>query len=599
MVAQLARQDAPVALTWNLTDLFADAAAFEAGIADLARQDAALVAAQDEFTTDAAHFYAVVRDRYVAENLLERLYVYAELSTSQDQTDAAAQQLQAHVQQALSDHEAALAWLDPAIIALPDAQLAAFKSAMPELTPYAHQLDVIRAQRGHVLAPDQEALLAQLGQSLNAAGTIQATLDDADLTFGQIDWQGQQTLTKGLLGQVYTRAPRPVRAQAAEQFSTSYVDHRYTFAQTLNAHVHTQNALAQLRHYSSAREMDLSQNQLPEAVYDTLLARTHAHLDLLHRFYGLYKRVLKVDPMYSYDTKMPLSGAEPPLAPDYEASKAIALQALAPLGADYLAHLQDEFDHRWIDVLETRGKTSGGFQTGAYGTHPYILLNWADTYRDMSTLVHESGHAMQTVYSDAHQDYWNAGYPIFTAEVASTTNESLLNAYLLEQYKDDREKTIFLLTESVADFVGTVYRQAQFAEFEQYMYETEAGGTPLTPDTLTPKWTELAHTYLGPDVADSPWPSAGWAQLPHFFYNYYMYQYATSKAIATSFAHRILTEGAPAVAAYKTFLSAGASDTPVNILKAAGVDVTGPDYLDEAFAQFETQLNALAALLTV
>ncbi|WP_125706596.1 oligoendopeptidase F [Lacticaseibacillus daqingensis] len=597
MAEQLARQDAPQELTWNLADLFADTAAFDAALQTLAADTTALAAAEATFTQDAGQVLAVIQRFYASQTVLEQVYAYASLSTAQDQTDSAAQQLLAKAQAAATAFSAATAWLEPALIALSADQLTAFEVAEPELAAYHYQLTVIRQRRGHVLDTAQEELLATLGQTLDAPGTIQETLDDADLTFGDIDWHGAQALTKGLWGQLATQAPRPVREQAARQMATSYVAHQYTFAQTLNAHVHTQNALAQLRHYDSARQMDLSENQLPESVYDTLLHRTHAHLNLLHRYYALIKRAQGLETLYPYDTHMPLGGTEPPLKPTYEDAKTTALAALAPLGEDYLAHLQDEFDHRWVDVLETRGKTSGGFQLGVYGAHPYILLNWADTYSDMSTLVHESGHALHSVYAFAAQPSWDASYPIFTAEIASTTNESLLNAYLLDQSKGDRATTIYLLTQSVDDFVGTLYRQAQFAEFEQFMYETEAAGTPLTPDTLTPKWQAIAEAYSGPALSQVPWATAGWAQIPHFFYNYYMYQYATSKVIAVSFAHRILTEGAPAVAEYKAFLQAGGSADPVTVLKRAGIDVTQPTYLDEAFAEFEAQLNELEALL--
>lgn len=596
MTAQLTRAQAPKELTWDLTALFKTPADFKAGCEQLQAQIQALKPLAATFTNDAAHFEATLQAYYQADRLLERLFIYAELSTAQDTTDAQAQQFMAQAQQLDADAQAATAWLEPAVVALPEERLAAFQQTDPKLVTFTPALAAMRTRSGHVLPPDQEALLGTLSQSFSVPETVQSTLDDADLTFGQIDFNGQQALTKGLMGLIGVQGDRPTRKQASSQMDAAYYDHRYTFAATLNAEMHTQNQLAKVRHYDSARAMDLGANQIPEQVYDLLIGRTRAHLPLLHRYFALRKKVLGLPTMYRYDLNVPLTKGELPFKPTYDEAKQTALQALAPLGDDYLAHLKDEFAHRWVDVLETKGKTSGGFETGAYRVHPYILLNWADSYGDMSTLVHESGHAMQTVYSDAAQPYWASHYPIFTAEIASTTNESLLNAYLLAQSQDDPAKQKFLLTESVNDFYGTVFRQTEFAEFEQFMYETEAAGTPLTPTNLTEKWDELDRAYYGPALSATSWPAVHWAQIPHFFYEYYVYQYATSKAIATAFAQRILNDGPSAVAAYKHFLAAGASASPTQILQEAGIDVTKPAYLDAAFGTFERQLEQLEAL---
>lgn len=598
MAEQIQRADAPVELTWNLKDLFATPADFDADIKAANAETAKLADQAKSFTADAAHFYAVIRGYYEAQERLDRLGLYAELAVSQDTTDPAAAQLAATYDKTQSAFDAQLSWFEPAIVAMPASQVADFAQAEPRLKQYDHALARIRTQVGHVLTSDQESLLASFGTTFDSAEDIESTLDDADLTYGDIDYGGKtQPLTKGLRRVIQQNADAKTREQASRQFAKAYYDHRYTFAATMQAHMHTQNTLARVRHYKSARDMDLSANQIPETVYDTLLDQTHAHLDLLHRYYALRKRVLGLDTLHTWDLAIPLTGTKPPFAPTYEEAKATDLAALAPLGEDYQEHLEDEFAHRWVDVLETKGKTSGGFENVAYGVHPYILLNWTDTYDAMSTLAHESGHAMQSVYANESQPYWDHEYPIFTAEIASTTNESLLNAYMLNQTKGDHDKQVYLLTTAVEDFIGTVYRQSQFAEFEKYMYETEAAGTPLTADDLSAKYHEIEMTFYGSDVAPNPWPEAYWAYIPHFYYNYYMYQYSTSKAIATTLANRILTEGAPAVAAYKEFLRAGNSDTPVNILKRAGIDVTKPDYLEAAFATFQRQLEALEAEL--
>ncbi|WP_155286250.1 oligoendopeptidase F [Lacticaseibacillus zhaodongensis] len=598
MKKQQLRSEVPTELTWNLTDIYADDDEFKAATGAANDRSVRLAAAANDFANDAEHFLEAVQEYYATQVLISHIGVYAMLKTSQDGADPAAQQLQADADQCYSTFGKATAWFKSAVIDLTDAQLTAFKQAEPALNEYGHVLDLIRKQRGHVLPPDQEKILAALAPTLTAAEDIQVTLDDTDLTFGNIDFDGeQQELTRGLMSRIRTEADRPTRKQAAKQAAASYVAFQNTFAKTLDAHIHVQNVGAQLRHYDSARQMDMAQNELPETVYDVLLSKTHAHLDLLHRYYALRKRVLGLDKMYSYDLRVPLNTDAKPERVDYATAKEVALKALAPLGKDYLDHLRVEFASRWVDVPETKGKTTGGYEIGVYGVHPYILLNWADTYNDLSTLVHESGHAMQTVYSDAVQTAWDAEYPAFTAEIASTTNESLLNAYELAQNKADRTKSISLLTEAVDDFVGTLYRQAQFAEFEHFMYTTEANGTPLTAPTLNAKWATIQADYYGPAVTTVDWPTASWAQIPHFFYNYYMYQYATSKAIATTMAKRILTEGDPAVTRYKRFLSAGNSASPVKVLADAGVDILSGDYLDDAFASFAAQLEQLEGLL--
>ncbi|WP_461226168.1 oligoendopeptidase F [Lacticaseibacillus suihuaensis] len=598
MTEQLNRSEAPESLTWDLAALFPNEAAFTSAVNEALAKTSALAAQAPTFTADAEHFADTLAAYYAASELVDRINIYAMLAVAQDTTDPQAQQLEATADQVATAFAQAVAWLEPAIVALSKSKLAKFEAAEPALKQYRHALAAIRTQVGHVLAPGEERLLAALDTTVAAPEAIRSTLDDADLTFGSIVFAGKtQPLTKGLQYLIAENGTRDERRQASKQFGEAYYQHRFTFAQSLQAHMHAQNTLARLRQYDSARAMDLGQNRIPEAVYDTLVEETHAHLDLAHRYYALRKKALGLDVMYAYDLSVPLTGGKPPFAPSYDEAKATTLAALAPLGRDYQAHLEDEFAHRWVDVLETRGKTSGGFEDAAYGVHPYILLNWTDSFDAMSTLAHESGHAMQSVLSDANQPYWDAQYPIFTAEVASTTNESLLTAYLLDQSQFDRDKAIYLLSSEVEYFMGTFYAQVRFAEFEQFMYELEDGGQPLTAEALTAKWDELEAAYYGPSVTPTGWPHAQWARIPHFFYNYYMYQYATSKAVATTLARRIWTEGAPAVAAYKDFLKAGNSDTPVNLLKRAGVNVTKPEYLKVAFALLEMRLDQLEALL--
>ncbi|WP_127850160.1 M3 family oligoendopeptidase [Lacticaseibacillus hulanensis] len=541
MKKQPTRAEVPDELKWDLTDLYADADAFRAALA-LARQNvAALADLMPTITTSPAHLLKTVQAYYALNAQLGRLEVYTENAVSQDGTDALAQQLAAECEVVVTDFETRSADFEPAIIALSEDDYATFFKEEPQLNKYARVLSKIRQRRGHVLDSTQEELLSALAPTVDAFEDIQATLDDVDLSFGEIETpDGKQDLTWGLVSKLLLSDNRDLRRQARAQSDAAYVAHQNTFAKLLNAHVHTQNAVAKLRNYPSARAMNLAEGEIPEDVYDTLIEQTHKHLDLLHRYNALRKRVLGLEKMYSYDAFVPLPGGKV-MTPSYSEAKAIALKALAPLGPDYLAHIQDEFDHRWIDVVETKGKTSGGYHVAVPGVHSYILLNWDDTYDSLSTLVHESGHAMHATYANEAQSTWNANYTIFTAEIASTTNESLLNAYMLKQTASDQPAQIQLLAESIEDMVGAFFSQVRFAEFEHFMYTTEAAGNALTPAVLTAKWQELSRTYNGDAFTEVPWANAGWAAVPHFFYDYYVYQYATSKAAAIAFEKRILS----------------------------------------------------------
>ncbi|ARW19000.1 Oligoendopeptidase F like protein [Pediococcus pentosaceus] len=327
-----------------------------------------------------------------------------------------------------------------------------------------------------------------------------------------------------------------------------------------------------------------------------MINTTHEHLDLMHDYYAFRKAYLGLDHMYQFDRHVPLV-ADAKLSLAFEEGKKVTMAALAPLGKDYQNYLQEEFEQRWIDAAENKGKRSGGYEDDVYGVHPYILLNWNDIYDSTSTLAHESGHALQSVYTDKAQPFWYSQYPIFIAEIASTLNESLLNHYMLEKYADDPQIKAFILTQDVDNFIGTVYRQTLFAEFEHFIYTEDAKGTALTPDLMADKFNGLFKEYNGDAVTDLPWKDDTWAQIPHFYYDYYVYQYATSKAIATALADDIISGKPDALENYKKFLSAGASNYPVEIVKQAGVDVTKRDYLDQAFKLFGEEVEELKRIL--
>lgn len=595
---QLTRAEVPEALTWNVTDIFTTEADFKKAIQQVEKQIVEIQANSERMTESATQLLALTELLYESEELLMKVYGYAARVNDGDTADPHGNDLMNQALLIVNKWEAAVSFYDPKITQLSAAQLDQFLDEKLELKQYEFNLRRIQEQAAHTLTPAEEKLLAQLQPAIDDASDISSKLDDADLDFGMIkDENGEEVqLTNVTASEFATSADQDMRMRASKQVAKAYRSMRNTFGATLKSHVHAQNILATIRHFDSARQMNLADQKIPEAVYDTLINTTHEHLDLMHDYYAFRKAYLGLDRMYQFDRHVPLV-ADAKLSLAFEEGKKVTMAALAPLGKDYQNYLQEEFEQRWIDAAENKGKRSGGYEDDVYGVHPYILLNWNDIYDSTSTLAHESGHALQSVYTDKAQPFWYSQYPIFIAEIASTLNESLLNHYMLEKYADDPQIKAFILTQDVDNFIGTVYRQTLFAEFEHFIYTEDAKGTTLTPDLMADKFNGLFKEYNGDAVTDLPWKDDTWAQIPHFYYDYYVYQYATSKAIATALADDIISGKPGALENYKKFLSAGASNYPVEIVKQAGVDVTKRDYLDQAFKLFGEEVEELKRIL--
>lgn len=591
---QPTRAEVPVELTWNVADIFKNESEFDQAIKNLEADVRKLQGFSENATASAQNLLDLTELLYGSEELLMKVYGYAARVNDGDTADAHGNDLINQALLIVNKWEAAVSFYDPEITKLTKQQLDQFLADQPELKKYEFNLRRIQEQAAHTLSPAEEKLMAQLQPAIDDAAEISTKLDDADLDFGVIkDENGEEVqLTNATASEFATSPHQTMRKKAAEQVAEAYRSMRNTFASTLKSHVHAQNIVAEIRHYDSARQMNLADQKIPETVYDTLIGTTHDHLDLMHDYYAFRKELLGLDQMYQFDRHVPLV-ADAKLSLTFEEGKKATMAALAPLGEDYQQFLKEEFGHRWIDAAENKGKRSGGYEDDVYGVHPYILLNWNDIYDSTSTLAHESGHALQSVYTDRAQPFWYSQYPIFIAEIASTLNESLLNHYMLEQYADNPQIKAFILTQDVDNFIGTVYRQTLFAEFEHYIYTEDAKGTTLTPDLMANKFNGLFKEYNGTAVSDFPWKDDTWAQIPHFYYDYYVYQYATSKAIAVSLADDIISGKPSAVENYKQFLAAGASDYPVEIVKKAGVDVTKRDYLDHAFKLFGEEVAEL------
>lgn len=591
------RSELPLALTWDLTTIFADDQAWQTAFDEIEARLAQADGIADQVTDSATTFYAALQYGLNLMRDLEKVYVYASMKHDQDTNNSHYQGLASQAEALAARVAAAIAFFDPAVLSLSEAQLATFYEEEPRLKDYQHYLDEILTQRGHVLPAEQEQLLAAAGDVFGAAERAFGMLDNADIKFGTVlnDEGEEEQLSNGVYARLLESPDQNVRKATFQTFYQPYLDFENTFASLLASHVKGHNFLAQAHHYKSARQAALADNQIPEAVYDTLITEVHQALPLLHRYVALRKRLLGLNDLHSYDLYTPILGS-PDYAIDYEGAKAEALAALAPLGNDYLDVVNQAFDQRWIDVPENQGKRTGGYSGGSYDTNPFILLNWVDNLNNLYTLVHETGHSVHSYFTRASQPYQYGDYPIFLAEIASTTNENLLTSYLLKQI-DEPALRAYVLNQYLDGVKGTLFRQTQFAEFEWWMHQQAAAGQSLTAAVLDDYYGQLNQTYYGPALTVDPEISHEWERIPHFYYNFYVFQYSTGFAAATALAEKILAEGQPAVEAYKAYLKTGSAAYPIDVMRKAGVDMTQPDYLRATFSLFEQRLDEFEALV--
>ncbi|MCH5463150.1 oligoendopeptidase F [Lactobacillus sp. LC28-10] len=583
-------------LTWDLTPIFKDDEAFNAAFDRVSKEIDALPKLEGKLAESAKKLVSVIESIMTTIRPAEKLYVFASLKHDQDTANSENQALSGRTQSMLTKLESNIAWFEPELLAVKPSTLDQWIETEPSLKPYEHYLRTITDGREHVLTPAAEKLLAQAGDALGASSNTFGVLNDADLEFPVVEDDDGVTvqLTQGVYDQLIQSTQPEVRKMAFKQLYAVYHQFRHTLAATLSGNVKTHNFEASVHHYQNARQAAMSSNHIPVSVFDSLVTSVNDHLPLLHRYVALRKRILKLKELHMYDLYTPITG-EPKLSYTFEEAKAEALKALAVLGSDYLSHVQEAFDSRWIDVVENKGKRSGAYSSGMYDTAPYILLNWQDNLESLFTLVHEMGHSMHSYYTTHNQPYQYGDYSIFVAEIASTTNETLLTDYLLNQYSD-KQIQAFILNHYLDGFKGTVFRQTQFAEFEHFIHEQDAAGQPLTAEFLSKFYLDLNKKYYGEAVISDPEIADEWARIPHFYYNYYVYQYATGFAAANTLAQRITSGDTAKRDAYLDYLKSGSSDYPINVMQKAGVDMTQTTYLDQAFAEFEKRLDQFETL---
>ena len=490
----------------------------------------------------------------------------------------------------------AASWFSSELLTISDQTMERFYQTCPDLELYRRNLDRIFRRREHTLSPAEEALLARAGDMASQPGNVFSLLNDADLTFKDaVDAQGTaHPVTHGSYIPLMMSQDRTLRKAAFASIYESYGQFRNTFASLLGAQTKQLNFFAEARKYDSALAYCLDGNEVPTQVYTNLIDSAHKHLPTLHRYTTMRKTLLGVDKLHFYDLYVPVVD-DVDMKFTYEKACEIMLAALKPLGEDYLSLVRKGISERWIDVYETPGKRSGAYSAGSYGIHPVILLNFQGTLDDVFTLVHEMGHSIHTYLSCQNQPSCYSDYVIFVAEVASTCNEALLIRYLLDHASDSRQRA-YLLNHFLEQFRATLYRQCMFAEFELYINELTAQGMGLTADTLCQKYRELNAAYFGDDIVLDDEIALEWARIPHFYYQYYVYQYSTGFAAAIALSQRILSGGEDELNDYLGFLKGGSSQPPIDLLKGAGVDMTTTKPIDDALDYFATLLDEMEEL---
>ena len=582
--------------TWDLSTIFETDQKWEEELA-LLTEDTKQAASLEGHLLDSAESLLDITERYLElSRRLEKLYVYAHMKNDQDTRVAKYQEYYAKAMALYSQLDQVFSFYEPEFMAITEEQYQNFLAEEPKLQPYKHFFDKLLQNKDHVLSQREEELLAGAGEIFGAASETFAILDNADIVFPFVkDEDGNEVqLSHGVYMRLVESKNREVRRGAYEALYSTYEQYQHTYAKTLQTNVKVQNYRAKVRNYKSAREAALAANFVPESVYDNLVSAVRKHLPLLHRYLNLRSKILGIPDLKMYDVYTPLSSVEYSFT--YEEALKKAEEALAVLGEDYLSRVKRAFSERWIDVYENQGKRSGAYSGGSYDTNAFMLLNWQDNLDNLFTLVHETGHSMHSSYTRETQPYVYGDYSIFLAEIASTTNENILTEKLLQEVQDDATR-FAILNNFLDGFRGTVFRQTQFAEFEHAIHQADQNGEVLTSEFLNNLYADLNQEYYGLSKEDNPQIQYEWARIPHFYYNYYVYQYSTGFAAASALAEKIVHGSQEDRDRYIDYLKAGKSDYPLNIMRKAGVDMEKEVYLNDAFAVFERRLDEFEALV--
>ena len=592
------RSEIPEQFTWNLTDIFADDEAWAAENEALRSLPAKIAAFQGHLADSAQTLYDFFKLEDDITVRAAKLYGYANCKGDQDTGNNLYQDMRGKAMGTLVTLESAGAFASSEIMAIDEDALNGFYAQLPALEEYRRSVYQIRRRKAHILSPREEALLASAGEMANAPDSISSVFTDADLKFPDVmDGEGHmQPLSEVSFIPKLESTDRVLRANTFNTYYNTLGQYRNTLAATLDAQFKQLRFFAGARRYDSTLAASLDATEVPTQVYLNLIDAVHNNLDKMYRYVDLRKKVLQVDELHMYDVYTPIV-ADSARDISFDEAKETVLEALAVLGTDYTDLLKEGFSSRWIDVYPNEGKRGGAYSSGNAFPHPYVLLNQKDTLDSMFTLAHEMGHALHSYHSCKYQPVSTSDYVIFVAEVASTCNEILLTHHLLNK-TTDRAQRAYLINHFLDNFKGTVYRQTMFAEFELAMGRMAEAGQTLTAEVLSEKYLDLNKLYFGPGMVSDANIALEWARIPHFYYNYYVFQYATGFSAAAAIANRILNEGGPAVRDYKKFLSGGSSMDPISLLKLAGVDMSSPDPVNSCLAVFGDLVDELDETLT-
>ena len=597
-MAYESREEIDSKYKWDLSSMFPSDEAFEAGLEELKAYCPKLLAFKGKISTSAQALLEFLQLEDQMNLLLYKIINYAERKSDEDTRVAKYQAYVANATSAYTQVGEATSWFAAELLAIPAESVEKFYAEVPALEFYRRKLNKILNQREHTLSAEEEALLARAEELAVQPTNIFSMFDDADLTFDDaVDSEGKtHKLTSGSFVPLLMDADRVLRESAFKQLYSRFGEFRNTSAAILTSQVKNLQFFSSSRKYASSLEAALAENEIPVEVYNNLIDAVHQNFPAFYKYVDLRKRVMGLDELRFWDVYTPLVD-DVDMKFTYEEACDLIVKALAPMGEEYVALVKKGLESRWVDVYETPGKRSGAYSAGGKGMNPVMLLNFQGGLDDVYTLIHEMGHSLHTYFSSHNQEITYSDYSIFVAEVASTCNEALLSHYLLE-HETDPARHAYILNHFLEGFRGTIYRQCMFAEFERDISQMNADGVALNAEVLSERYGKLCAEYFGPGIELDEEIKLEWSRIPHFYYNFYVYQYCIGFSAAIALSQRILSEGEPAVKDYIGYLSGGCSKTPIELLRGAGVDMATPDpvnaalkYFGELVDQLEQELN--------
>ena len=597
-MAYESREEIDSKYKWDLSSMFPSDEAFEAGLEELKAYCPKLLAFKSKISTSAQALLEFLQLEDQMNLLLYKIINYAERKSDEDTRVAKYQAYVANATSAYTQVGEATSWFAAELLAIPAESVEKFYAEVPALEFYRRKLNKILNQREHTLSAEEEALLARAEELAVQPTNIFSMFDDADLTFDDaVDSEGKtHKLTSGSFVPLLMDGDRVLRESAFKQLYSRFGEFRNTSAAILTSQVKNLQFFSSSRKYASSLEAALAENEIPVEVYNNLIDAVHQNFPAFYKYVDLRKRVMGLDELHFWDVYTPLVD-DVDMKFTYEEACDLIVKALAPMGEEYVNLVKKGLESRWVDVYETPGKRSGAYSAGGKGMNPVMLLNFQGGLDDVYTLIHEMGHSLHTYFSSHNQEITYSDYSIFVAEVASTCNEALLSHYLLE-HETDPARHAYILNHFLEGFRGTIYRQCMFAEFERDINQMNADGVALNAEVLSERYGKLCAEYFGPGIELDEEIKLEWSRIPHFYYNFYVYQYCIGFSAAIALSQRILSEGEPAVKDYIGYLSGGCSKTPIELLRGAGVDMATPDpvnaalkYFGELVDQLEQELN--------